>query len=616
MKTKKQLKPGIRTSKRIASNVNINFTQKITDKYGIGNLKSQFTKLIFRQYKRMLAGENLQTDTESNTVIKNHSNYFNYINTSKYVLNYLTQTINQDNNKNNKEMPVPFNILRATQLNSCNNLQPDLFYSVQRQRDVIRNGSSDTALSYVGITGRPTIINLFKQLSEKYIKTIAQNVSQNASSYINKLYKRETAEPHWIKPLQQQRYAKAAHKTVLRASDTMGLLLKTQSLKKHPETLEKAKVQLDSEKLIHDAGMDHELQALTPRFPKIVTLEQQPLKNRFSDRSLAIAEESDRTEPQQRYAKALNKTILRVSRNMGIMLKPHNILETEVQLKNKKQLSFFINSQRQHGLTHGESIEHELKALRPGIPKAATFEEQTTQNRISERINNIVLKNTITNRSPGIPPEKRSGVNTVNQDQNNLKADTDTKPENVPENEKEAPNQNKIILRTSTTNSALKKDFTPTSQGFIKSALVQADGAISKIIGSFSKKQNEEKGFQKKNIYQHSTELIPTALKKERQAETAQKEEQDVKRFFEKNNDSSLTLFKPHKQDTVLETGQVPNDLMTGNKDVGAKTVSSSKSKNISIDDIDTGEVNLLAEKILKILEKRMSIQKDRRGLR
>lgn len=754
MKTKKQFKSGIRISKRIAGNVNIELIQKITGKYGTGNLKSQFAKLILRQYKRALAGNNLKADTENNTIIRNHNNYFNYNNTNKYVLNYLTQTTNQKNIKNNEEMPAPFNILRVTQLNSYNNLQSNIFhnysqtnllYSLQKHQDVIMNSSGNIVLSQVAIADRPAVINIFKHLSEKYTKNLTEkvlkNISLNASLYISKGRKKDEQDRREAE--RELGYSEPANKTALRASDTAGLLFRSQNIKKIAESVQNLNAdQLKSEskqdsftgfqrkkKLSQDRSIGFNSEELIPKFTKTVIEEQQlvqnmlfgrirnvvkniisernqtlkpqeagqseagqvqrfaeklsktfiktnyttrlllksqnikntgiseiseglpgstkqqPLQNRLADNieykatrheitgksqmyaSEKLKREDQEAKQEQRYSKAPGKMSLRVYNSMRLLLKTGNIkkhidiLETEVELKNKKQLSLFVNSHRQEELIHGEIAEHELKELNPLKPlnpivvKAAASEHPPLQNRISDKINSITARNALTNISPGIPTEKSGGAGTVKPYQDSIKVlndNTNAQMEKVENSEKEIPSQSEMVFRTSTTKTAAKKDFTPTNHSFIKSALVHADGAISKIIGSFSKKQNEGKGFLRENIYKNSTELIPAGVKKSGQLKA---EEQQKKKYFNENDNNSLTLFKPNKQDTASES-EKDKTAINGNSEVFANTVSSSKSKKISINDIEAEEVNLLADKILKILERRISIQKDRRGLR
>jgi len=93
-------------------------------------------------------------------------------------------------------------------------------------------------------------------------------------------------------------------------------------------------------------------------------------------------------------------------------------------------------------------------------------------------------------------------------------------------------------------------------------------------------------------------------------------EKQEIKRLLEKReDDSNLILYKPHKKETAAVTGQMPKDVLISDKEVCAKAGPSSK-PNKNITDLETEDVNLLAERVLKVIEKRIAIQKDRRGLR
>jgi len=499
MKRKKQIKSEIQTSKQIANQVNMNFTQKILSKYDFGKLKNRFSTLIFRQY------------------------------TSK--------AIDPINTKSNKELPVPFNILRITQCNSQNYSSLNSSYRVQEKQQ----SSGETS-----IVNKLTVVNLFNRIYEKYNKTLLKKVISDR----NELYGKERAETKCMNLQQRQVLSEGVNKTTKMFSKPMGLLLKTQTAKNQLETL-----------------------------------------------------------------------------------------EAQDQFKNTQNLSSFIRSQRQSvGLFYDKNPQSELKTI--------TFEQKSLRNRNingntngtnnginngtinkpTNRITNILEKNVMNNRSPQIPLGENTNVDTVLRNERRSKV-LGTVPKiegRLPQNEKSSENekenfrQSEMLLHTSVAKSETKHGFTPKTHGFLKSALVQADGAISRILKNFSKKQNASKfenGFSTKNIYQSRPELIPAEVKQDRQARGTSKstDKQEMKK--QKPEDSNLILCKPDIKETLVETGQTPKDVLLSDKEVYAKAVTSSRPHK-NINDIDTEEVNMLAERILKVLEKRMVIQKDRRGLR
>lgn len=62
-------------------------------------------------------------------------------------------------------------------------------------------------------------------------------------------------------------------------------------------------------------------------------------------------------------------------------------------------------------------------------------------------------------------------------------------------------------------------------------------------------------------------------------------------------------------------TSSLPPDVLIGEKDVYAKAVTVPKTDKGQTE-LEAEEINLLAERVFKILEKRLAIQKDRRGLK
>ena len=82
-----------------------------------------------------------------------------------------------------------------------------------------------------------------------------------------------------------------------------------------------------------------------------------------------------------------------------------------------------------------------------------------------------------------------------------------------------------------------------------------------------------------------------------------------------KSKDSGLILYKPKQEKPRVAEEQKPPDILAGPSEVYTKAVTSSKPVKVSLAD-NPEEVSLIAEKVYGIIEKRLEIQKDRRGLR
>ena len=70
----------------------------------------------------------------------------------------------------------------------------------------------------------------------------------------------------------------------------------------------------------------------------------------------------------------------------------------------------------------------------------------------------------------------------------------------------------------------------------------------------------------------------------------------------------------PHVKETPRATEEENKNVMKADNQVSAKSVTSSKSNRIN--NLEVEEVNQIADKVLKIIEKKIAIQKDRRGIR
>ncbi|HEX2926972.1 MAG TPA: hypothetical protein VHP38_12080 [Ruminiclostridium sp.] len=81
--------------------------------------------------------------------------------------------------------------------------------------------------------------------------------------------------------------------------------------------------------------------------------------------------------------------------------------------------------------------------------------------------------------------------------------------------------------------------------------------------------------------------------------------------------DKDLVFYMPQSKEKKMPEikEERHKDIITGDRDVYAKAITPSKPDK-KLQSAGTEEVNMLAEKVFKIIEKRLAIQKDRRGLR
>jgi hypothetical protein len=88
-------------------------------------------------------------------------------------------------------------------------------------------------------------------------------------------------------------------------------------------------------------------------------------------------------------------------------------------------------------------------------------------------------------------------------------------------------------------------------------------------------------------------------------------------KFTNAPKERNLVFYKPQVKEMKIptNTGDKPKDVIIGENSVYAKAFTPAKQekkKNL----IETEEVNVLAERVFQILEKKLAIQKDRRGLK
>lgn len=178
--------------------------------------------------------------------------------------------------------------------------------------------------------------------------------------------------------------------------------------------------------------------------------------------------------------------------------------------------------------------------------------------------------------------------------------------ERLRENANDDVNKSEIILHTP----LKQKQYTPNTTRLLRSPLVQIDGEISKIIKRISNKQQQDSNEEQlttKNIYKDKTSLVPAEVIQYRNSKEA------LKITGQSWIDSNLVFCKPQQKATPTIKEEYKN-VIKADEQVFAKTVTSSKKQKKY--EIEVEEVNQIAEKVFKIIEKRIAIQKDRRGLR
>jgi hypothetical protein len=79
--------------------------------------------------------------------------------------------------------------------------------------------------------------------------------------------------------------------------------------------------------------------------------------------------------------------------------------------------------------------------------------------------------------------------------------------------------------------------------------------------------------------------------------------------------DSGLTYLKAPKKETRDSSAQQLNEVPPIEKEAHSRTFTEAK-ENRNFKDIEADEINLLADRVFKVIEKRIEIGKDRRGLR
>ncbi|OPX45574.1 hypothetical protein CLHUN_09530 [Ruminiclostridium hungatei] len=131
---------------------------------------------------------------------------------------------------------------------------------------------------------------------------------------------------------------------------------------------------------------------------------------------------------------------------------------------------------------------------------------------------------------------------------------------------------------------------------------------------TYIQKVNAQKSFNYITVPQ-LTEVREVRHQGEEKFPAAVQADKEILGYLQKSRHSGLILYKPkqekpHTQEAVQEESIIP-----ARSEVKEKAFASPKAVKVSIVD-SPEEVNLIAEKVFGILEKRLGIQKDRRGLR
>ena len=617
-----QIKPEMNTSIVLKNQLYVNFTKMIMGKYGFERLNSTFSKLIFRQYQMLLKEDRPEVNAKSNRIIKNYTSFFNI---NKSVFNLMAQSIVTTNTKSNKEVRVPFYIFRNFKLNSgiesSNGLE-----CVKEALKLLPKCSS---------------------IEEQRINSIKNNVGTISNLY--NLHYTQKAQEKLVETQKGEILNNTIDRMTRMISEPISLFLVSQAFEKRIETLTTKmqmknsvtyilsdKANMPAAKLLYDSNQPSKLRALIPELSRSISFEKRSLSNRTSIGSnIEIINISKIGSANRNTNKDINKSESRVNvwnifekdngsydrtKNNNIITNiykniiTNSAINTPVNETNNLAINRTIN-QTTNGSSN-KNIKNNIITKRIDNGVLNTTINSNSNGFINKTVNIITNKGTNrfenieeTNRYPQFSLMKNSLENNEVQEQIPTELESVEKDkEGQQKSASEDIRQSEIILRTTLT----KKDYTPKTKELLKSALVQKDGAISKIIKNFSNKQNaegDEDTAYKKSNFQNRTSLIPAKIKqstKLKGASTFTGEQLD---------DNSLIFCKPHIKETSIVTEEAQKNANKSAEQVFAKSVTSSKPQS-KYNQIEVEEVNQIAERVYKLIEKRISIQKDRRGLR
>lgn len=645
----RQTIPELNTSTWVTKQAYTDFIKIIMGKYGFERLKSQFSKLIFRQYSSMLEEDETKENAASDTIIKNYSNYYNV---NKSVFNLITRSLGPNNIKINKELKVPFYILEKSQSTDKNQLSNKQEYEKENTKLMYRdfsekeqNGSYTERQKEHNDLRKTVSINTLK-----IVDSIKKVYEKNNEYYIEKVnlnskeqYPLHPADNKLIEKQKRENLIGRVNNISQTLTEPMCVRLKLQTAEKQLKTLDthlelknsqnsynSDKLYKPSSKLLYDDNQQPESRAFVPKFSKPVSFEKENLSNRTSIGSnIGIINRSNSGSTNEFINRDINANINRIT-NRAI---------DENNIRSKNSTTNDSNNQTRNRSSNSATVETKYEitnqVINRTINEAAngSSNKNTTNNVITNRITNGIIYRTINGSSNGIINKATNIItnkvknrleNSINTNispstQLSLRKNNDAVDvveiksldiENTSKDEKqknkviENLNQSDIILHTT----AARNNNKPKFEGFIKNSMTQVDSMVSTALKNFSSNQKAESDEYKpsKSTYQNKTSLIP--------AEVQNRQIKGLPNFTGKLlDDRSLTLCKP-RIETSIKSEEAPANVIKSDNQVNTMSVTPSKRRG-KINEIEVEEVNQIAEKVFKIIEKRIAIQKDRRGL-
>lgn len=154
-----------------------------------------------------------------------------------------------------------------------------------------------------------------------------------------------------------------------------------------------------------------------------------------------------------------------------------------------------------------------------------------------------------------------------------------------------------------------------------KNMLLQAEETYRKVPGNLFERlerTNIQKNTVLEELYYQAAPLTRSWEKQNREVADGQAHmptQKNMPGFLPKSKDSGLILYKPKREKPTAAENQLPEEILPGRNEVYTKALTTSARGNKT--DIDSPEgLNLIAEKVYGLIEKRLGIQKDRRGIR
>ncbi|QNU65809.1 hypothetical protein EHE19_012965 [Ruminiclostridium herbifermentans] len=615
-----QIKPEMNTSIVLKNQPYVNFSKMIMGKYGFERLDSTFSKLIFRQFQMMLREDRSEANVENSRIVNNYNSFF-YIN--KPVFNILSQSIALTSVKSNKEISFPFYIIKHSHLNSGNESSNGLKYEKETLKFLPKSILKGEQISR-------------NSKEEKMINSLEKSASTISNFY--NLHYMQKAQEKFIESKKEEILDNPADRITKIISEPINILSGAQAFEKRIETLA-TKIQMNNSvtnisyekaikpavKLLFDSNHPSKLRALIPESSRSINLEGRSLSNRTSIGSSTKIINISKIDITNRNTNAdINRSVNRVD---GWTINEKNYVSSNGP---KNAGNLIITNVFKNGITNlainrpinettnltvnrpnNEIINLAINKINNQASNGSsikTIKNNFITNKVLYRLENIDESN----RYPQIPLMKNSHANNESFELKPTEVESaervKQKIQEIQEIAIEDIKKSEIILRTT----LAKKDSNLKTKELLKSTLVQADSAISRLIKNYSNKQNaedEEETANKINNYQNRTRLIPAEIK---QATKLNGISNFTGNLLE---DSNLIFYKPPVKEKSKETQEAQKVININDEKVFAKTVTSVKPQS-KYSQIEVEEVNLIADRVFRIIEKRIAIQKDRRGLR